>query len=191
MNLNAAIRSRRTVRSYKDKDIPKNIARKIIGAGCRAPSVHNLQPWYFFVLSKKSKKGIADIMRRRSEGEFVFINTILKENAGIIEKAPLAMVVCSTMPLSKRLKRLGGFYHERSIIWEVQSVACCIENMMLISESMGIGCAFIGCVLLCDKEIKGLLNTGHELMGVLTFGYPKDKQRRLKKMKPERMIEYI
>lgn len=190
MNLNTAIKSRKTIRAYKDKAIPKNIVNKIITAGSMAPSVHNLQPWYFFILSEKYKKKTADIMRKRSEKEFVFLNTILRENATIIEKAPLVIAVCSTMALSKRLKRLGRFYEERSATWEIQSVACCIENMMLLAASMGIGSAFIGCALLCGREIKGLLNTEYELMSVLTFGYPKNKEGLTRKAPVKKIIEY-
>ena len=190
MNLNIAIRSRKTIRAYKNKTIPKDVINKIIATGCMAPSVHNLQPWYFFILSEKYKKQTADIMRKRSEKEFVFLNTILRKNADIIEKAPLVLVVCNTMPLSKRLKRLGRFYEKCSAIWEIQSVACCIENMMLSSASMGIGSAFIGCALLCGREIKGLLNTEYELMSVLTFGYPKNKEGLTRKAPIKKITEY-
>ncbi|GEM_PF-1795205 len=191
MNLDTAIKSRKTIRAYKDRIVPKDAVRKIISAGCDAPSVHNLQPWYFFILSEKSKKHIAGIMRKRSEKEFVFLSAILRANAAIIEKAPLAVIACNIMPLSKRLKRLGKFYEKRSAIWEIQSIACCIENMMLTSASMGMASAFIGCALLCDKAIRDYLNTEYEIMAVLTFGYPKDKGKRHKKIPLKKITEYI
>ena len=134
MDLNRAIKLRRSVREYKQKKVPKEIVRKIINSGLLAPSLHNLQPWHFVILNQDYKEKISEIMRKRSGKEFVFLNTVLKENALIVENAPLAIAVYNTKLLSKRLRRFGKFYENRSIIWESQSIACCIENMLSTSE---------------------------------------------------------
>jgi nitroreductase len=185
MKLDEAIRSRRTVRAYMDKPISMKILRKILAAGCSAPSVHNMQPWHFYLLRHGSKQQISDIMLKRSASEFVFIRTVLRENAEIIQKAPVALVLCNVAPLSKKLKRLGNFYEKHAILWESQSIACCIENMLLSAWSMGIGGAIIGCALLCEKEIKAFLDTKESLMAVIVLGYPKEgikhKNKKIKK----------
>lgn len=181
MDLSRAIELRRSVREYKQKKVPKEIIRKIINSGLLAPSLHNLQPWHFIILNQNYKKKIAEIMRKRSEKELIFLNTVLKENALIIENAPLAIAVYNTKPLSKRLRRFGKFYESRSIIWESQSIACCIENMLLKAYSLGLGGLFMGCVLLCDKAINKLLGARGELMVVLTLGYPRNIPKKLKR----------
>jgi nitroreductase len=173
MDIDRAISIRRTVREYKDKKISKRLLRDIIKAGCKAPSLHNLQPWRFIVLSQIYKKGIADIMRQRAGKELVFLNRVLQDNASIIETAPAVMAVYNTRPLSVRFRRFGRFYESRCTIWEIQSIACSIENMLLKAASLKLGSAIIGCALLCEKEIEKLFNTKDELGAILTFGYPK------------------
>ena len=181
MNIDRAINLRRSIRGYKNKKVPRDIACKIIDSGRMAPSLHNLQPWHFIVLDSTRRKEIAKIMRKRSEKEFIFLNTVLKENALAIENAPLAIAVYNTGPLSRRLRRFGRFYENRSIIWESQSIACCIENMLLKARSLGLGSAFIGCVLLCDKAINKLLGAKGELMAVVTLGYSRKIPKKLKR----------
>jgi len=43
------IRQRRSVRSYKDEAVPRNVVEAVIDAGNWAPAGHNLQHWRFVV----------------------------------------------------------------------------------------------------------------------------------------------
>ncbi|MBN1894368.1 nitroreductase family protein, partial [bacterium] len=61
MNLFEAIRSRRSVRRFKDQPIPDELLAKILDAGCSAPSACNRQLWEFVVVSKaETRNRIAD-----------------------------------------------------------------------------------------------------------------------------------
>ncbi len=191
MNIDKAISIRRTVREYKDKKVSKPLVRKIIEAGRKAPSLHNLQPWYFIVLSQFYKKRIADIMRKRAGKELVFLNKVLRNNASVIEDAPVAVIAYNTRPLSVRFRRLGRFYEDRSMIWEIQSIACSIQNMLLKAASLKLGSAFIGCSLLCEKEIKKLFNTTDKLMAILTFGYPEKLSKPVKRKKLTKIVKFL
>jgi hypothetical protein len=44
------ILERRSVRNYKDKQVPENLVRRILEAGRFAPSAGNCQPWRFIVI---------------------------------------------------------------------------------------------------------------------------------------------
>jgi len=49
------IKERRTIRQYKDKDIPKEILMDLIGCARLAPSANNKQPWEFIVVTDKER----------------------------------------------------------------------------------------------------------------------------------------
>ena len=55
------IKTRRSVRSYEDKDIPRPVIEDIIDCARLAPTARNEQPWEFVVVTNKDKlKEIAD-----------------------------------------------------------------------------------------------------------------------------------
>ena len=49
-----AIKTRRAVRSYEDRKIPRDMLNKVIEAGNEAPSAMNSQPWRFVVVEDES-----------------------------------------------------------------------------------------------------------------------------------------
>ena len=51
MSLVDVVLSRRSIRRYKSKEIPKDVLYKIFEAGRQAPSAANRQPWHFIVLT--------------------------------------------------------------------------------------------------------------------------------------------
>lgn len=56
MNVEEAIFSRRSVRSYKQKQIPKEKIKKIIKAARMAPSAKNRQDWKFVIVDDEETK---------------------------------------------------------------------------------------------------------------------------------------
>ncbi len=56
LSIKRAIFERRSVRGYLKKNVPKKIIRNIFLLAQRAPSNANIQPWYVYVASGKSKK---------------------------------------------------------------------------------------------------------------------------------------
>lgn len=57
-----AIRHRRSIRSYKSKEVEKEKIEKVLEAGRWAPSASNKQPWHFIVVTDEdTRKKLADI----------------------------------------------------------------------------------------------------------------------------------
>ena len=56
MEVFEAIKNRRSIRKYQEKDIPDEIIDKILEAGRWAPSGFNYQPWKFAVIKDKELK---------------------------------------------------------------------------------------------------------------------------------------
>ncbi|WP_370323289.1 nitroreductase family protein, partial [Henriciella pelagia] len=49
MEYEEVVRSRRSIRGYLDKPVPKALIREILEIAMRAPTSLNSQPWNFYV----------------------------------------------------------------------------------------------------------------------------------------------
>ena len=97
MDLDKALRDRRSIRSYLDKSVPEELVRQVIEAATFAPSAKKGQQWRFTVLTGKSKKELTDLFRRELE---MVSERIGRENMGssfsscdIMEQAPVVIMV--------------------------------------------------------------------------------------------------
>ncbi len=148
-----AIFSRRSVRDYLDKPVPREIVEKVLLAGIWAPSGLNNQPWRFAIVRDKSVKSqIARLTRYRA----------------IIEKAPLIIAV---------------FIDRESMYNEVkdhQAIGACIENMLLAVHSLGLGAVWLGEILKNAEEVRNILGLQEtvELMAVVALGYPAHRKQK-------------
>ncbi len=64
------MKSRRTVRDYEDKDVPKSVLESCLRTASRAPSGANMQPWHFCVIESAQKKTEIRIAAEQEEQEF-------------------------------------------------------------------------------------------------------------------------
>ena len=48
MNYDEVVKSRRSIRGYLDKPVPKELIREILEIAMRAPTSMNSQPWNFY-----------------------------------------------------------------------------------------------------------------------------------------------
>jgi nitroreductase len=73
------IKERRSIRSYLDKPIEKEILKEIIDAARLSPSARNIQPWHFIVITEE------ETLKRISE---------LVPWGSFVSKSPACIVVC-------------------------------------------------------------------------------------------------
>ena len=64
MDFYEVIKTRRSVRSYKQDPIPEDILKKVLNAARIAPSGSNRQPWYFIIIKDPERKKNGRIMCR-------------------------------------------------------------------------------------------------------------------------------
>ncbi len=129
------IKSRRSVRKYKETQIEQEKIDAIIEAGLFAPSGHNAQPWHFTVVQN------SDIINEISNGtRESFLN--------------------SDIPLFKRMARNDKYhflYNAPTIIIVsgrregsysmAADLGAATQNMLLAAESLGISSCWIGLVV--------------------------------------------
>jgi nitroreductase len=68
MELEKAIKERKSIRAFKPDPVPQDLLKKIIEQAQRAPSWANTQPWEFAVVTGKKLKAIQDAYVKRGAG---------------------------------------------------------------------------------------------------------------------------
>ncbi len=143
MTLIDAVLSRRSIRNFEKKDIPKEVLYQILEAGRLAPSAANKQPWHFIVVTDEV------IKRELSKGLF----------SRFIKDAPLTIVGCA------HKDRIGGR-------WSMISTAIALQNMVIAAWAQGVGSCWIG-AFDEDKVRKLLsIPDRYNVVAVIPFGYP-------------------
>ena len=62
MEIREALRTRRSIRAYEDRAVPRGVIEEILECARWSPSGRNVQPWSFVVLTDKEKlRQIAEI----------------------------------------------------------------------------------------------------------------------------------
>lgn len=191
MELFEAIKTRRTVRKYKAKPVPHDVLTKILDAGRWAPSAHNMQPWKFVVVSEKDKIGkLADILAAKTDELAVGFNIVMKDTAKNLRDSPLLLAVYSDKSITKKFGRLGSPYDEIGNMYEIQSVATATENILLAAHNQGLGAAWYGMVVFCEKEINLLLKQQGRLLTCISIGYPGEAPKETKRKEISEIVEY-
>lgn len=162
MDLDRALKGRRSVRSYLDKSVPEELVRQVIETATYAPSAKNGQQWRFTVLTGNAKKGLTDLFRRELE---MVSKRIGRENVGssfssfsIMEKAPVVIMVWNA--------------GERGWETEIHSVAAAIQNMLLKAYALGLGTVWIGDIFYTLDALKRHLGKPWKLMAAVALGWP-------------------
>ena len=156
------ILSRKSVRSYTDRDVTPEQVETILKAAMAAPSGMNLQPWRFVVVREQETK-----------------NKLAVGFNKMIAKAPVAIVVCG-----KITGKLGAENHN----WTADCAAA-TENLLLAVEALGLGAVWTACYPYDDRmnpaiEALGLPNDIKPYC-IVPIGYPAGDNKPKDKWKPE------
>jgi len=144
------IRTRRSVRSYKNKPILEEVLNRVLETARIAPSGSNRQPWKFILVKDEALKQ----------------KMILAcKNQTFVAEAPVIVVACGKKIPSNR----GGYMGEMSMLVDV-SIA--FTHLILAARAEGLGTCWIGAFN--NNEIKRLLEVpnGYEVIAVTPLGYP-------------------
>ena len=140
------IKSRRSIRKFKDTKIDKEKITSILECARWAPSGLNNQPWKVFIV------------------EYPTIKTLLAEctkYSSIIENAPVNFVIFLDMEKS----------YDR--VKDIQGMGAFIQTMLLSIHAFGLGAVWLGEILNRKMEVNELFKLDpdkFELMGVIAMG---------------------
>jgi nitroreductase len=152
MELLEAIKGRRSIRAFKQKDVPEEAVKKLIDAARHAPSAGNIQPWEFVVVKN------LEVKRKLARAAL---------NQASVEEAPVIIVVCT----NERRSSMGYGSRGRTLYF-IQDTAAATQNILLTAYSLGLGTCWIGAFN--EDEAKRALNApeGIRPVAIVPVGYP-------------------
>jgi nitroreductase len=161
MSLIDVVLSRRSIRCYKEKDIPIEILDKILEAGRQAPSAGNRQPWHFIVLKDYETK------KKLSKGLW---NKFVKDT-------PVTIVGCASVK---------GIMKK----WSIVDTTIALQNMVVAAWAMGVGSCWIGDFKEEQVKRLLDIPNGWKVVSLLTLGYPDEQPDQRKKKTIEEIVSY-
>ena len=152
MELSEAIKGRRSVRAFKQQDVPEETVEKLIDAARHAPSAGNIQPWEFVVVRN------LEVKRKLARAAL---------NQTFVEEAPVVIVVCANEKRSSM-----GYGSRGKTLYCIQDTAAATQNILLTAYSLGLGACWIGAFN--EDEAKRALNApeGIRPVAIIPVGYP-------------------
>ena len=201
MDLDEAIRQRRSIRKYKaDVPIPREHIEAIVEAGSWASSSTNIQPWRFIIvedretISRMAKvvydkfQGLSKDALAHGEKRVAAFCRFLRSYTSFFTDAPLVIVACTKpyqnpvlkMPMSTVIEKISvlgdiGLDVTPIVIDTVQkSVAMAVQNMLLKAHSLGYGACVMDGPLAVSETIREMLDLEDdlELVMFIPMGVP-------------------
>lgn len=169
-----AIKERRSVRRFEEKEVEDSKIELILKAATWAPSANNNQPWKFVVVRNEETKervlnAFLDRMKDYFEGHGLPLDRIRPFWAGIWAAPVHIFAFCDTSVVE-----IEEDWEETEMLWSAQGVSAACQNILLAAHALGLGSVWTGGSLAVEDEIKSLLDVpqGVKLMTVIAVGYP-------------------
>ena len=163
MELQEAIKGRRSIRNFKKQNIPEETITQLVEAASYAPSAGNIQPWQFIIIRKPA------IKKKLAESAL---------NQAHVEQAPVVIVVCADEKRSSM-----GYGTRGKTLYCLQDTAAATQNILLTAHSLGLGTCWTGAFN--EDEAREAVNApeGVRPVAIISVGIPngnpKQRSRRL------------
>lgn len=178
------IQTRRSIRHYENRRVPRDLIEKILDAARWAPSSHNRQPWRFAVIeADETKRALASAMGQRLRADLErdgalqeFIEKDTARSYQRITGAPVVIVACVTtrdMDQYPDAQRNHAEY-----LMATQSVAMALQNLLLSAHALGLGSCWMCAPLFVPETVREVLDLEHdwEPQALITVGYPAEEK---------------
>jgi nitroreductase len=196
MDLETAIRQRRSIRKYKsDVPIPREDIEAIVEAGRWAPSSTNIQPWRFIVVEDRETisamaravydefQALSKLALGKGERRLAAFCRFIRGYGSFFAEAPLVIVACAKpyenpvlkMPMATVVEKVGELEHMevdvKPIVLDTvqKSVAMAVQNMLLKAHSMGYGTCVMDAPIAIEGTLREMLDIDDDLQLVMVI----------------------
>jgi coenzyme F420-0:L-glutamate ligase / coenzyme F420-1:gamma-L-glutamate ligase len=182
-DLHTFLRTRRSIRHFKNEPVPLSTVERILETATFAPSAHDKQPWRFVVISSPEAKELLakivtdkfrlDMSQAGADSETIQARvdrTIRRTDA-----APIIVLLCrDTLRMDEQVDEAGRAAEKRM---GEQSVALAGLQLLLAAHAEGLGGTWICWPLYAAQEICQAfdLPTEWEPQGMVFLGFPAEQ----------------
>lgn len=184
MDLDSAIRERRSIRKYLPREIPQDILQEVLETALWAPSGMNRQDWELVVVRGEQRDRLMEIVKKSQEFilphlEALFPEKIIKISLQVFKDfggAPVVVLVYMPKEIihyDNSLDDRGHFHLEFKRHSRLLSASALIQNFLLAAHARGLGTCWMTGPVYMAKEINDFLGMeDRELVSLITVGYP-------------------
>ena len=168
MDLMEAIKTRRSVRKYKETPVPENLLKEVLNAARCAPSADNAQPWKMIVVrDEQIKHRLAAACNSQK----------------FIEQAPVLLVACG-IP-EEAFQTVGGYMSSHVI-----DASIAVDHLTLAAHAAGLGTCWIAWFK--EDKVRDILGIPEDVrvVALTPLGYPDEVPERTTRKNLEDLIVY-
>jgi nitroreductase len=154
--------SRRSIRRYEERIVPKSLLDKVLEAGRVAPSAKNIQPWHFIVITKE------EVRKQFSKWRY----------SSFFTESPVIIVGCADHSNKKVSK------------WSTIDVTIALQNMVIAAHALGLGTCWIGCFEEPEASQTLGVPNNYKIVAMLSLGYPTSISQGPRKKTLDEIVSY-
>lgn len=150
MDVYDAIRTRKSVRAYQNREVPNKMLERVLDAARLAPSANNFQEWRFVVVrDRETREKLVEAACRQT----------------FVAQAPVVLACCAET--KNHVMTCGQPCYPID-------VAIAIDHITLCAAAEGLGTCWIGAFY--EDEVKRILGIppAIRVVALLSLGYPQD-----------------
>ncbi len=176
------LKSRRSIRVYKDEPVAGEILAKLIDIARYAPSGHNAQPLHWLVIEDRRE------VRRLAALVIEWMNLLIRKSPKVIELFHFDLFVNAWERGEDRVLR--GAPHvivahaSKDAPMAQESCPIALTYLDLAAYSLGLGACWAGYLMAAATSSPAMITAlrlpgGHRCFGAMMVGYPRHKFRRI------------
>ena len=210
--LEKLIKGRRSIRRWKESDVPDALLKQAVELATWAPNGGNYQGWHFKVVKNRdiiNKMAVAvqaaadkvaawpeaaswqeDAQRYRKNASFfrsapVCIAVFAREYRSVMDK-----ILIARESLDSEARQILAF--RKTAPTSIQSAAAAVTTMLLAFHQMGLGAVWLGAPLMAKREIETILKVPSNLFLIclVAVGYA-DEAPQKDRNRVEEVLEFL
>ena len=178
--LPAFLEARRSIRSFIDRPVSRDILETLITAACIAPAPHHSRPWRWVAITNNTAKqslafGMGEQWRRDLEPDGLTpkrIDELVASSHRKLLAAPAVILGCLTWngldsyPDEARQRAEYGM--------ALLSLGAAVENLMLCAADLGLASCWVAAPIFCPDVARDTLELPHEWRphAMVVIGHP-------------------
>ena len=181
-NLEHLLKSRRSIRTYKEKSVERETLARLINVARYGPSGHNTQPVEWLVIEDTEK------VKRLAALVIEWMGVMLKEKPEIALPMHFDLIVNSWKKGKDRILRgaphLIAAHGPKNLLRAQEASLIALAYLEIAAYSMGLGACWAGYFRAAAASFPPLtqavnLPEGHQIFGAMMVGYPKHRYYRI------------